>query len=414
MNFNSLAIKIASRCNLNCSYCFMYNLGDTTYKNQPKFMSSEVVDNIIEKTKNYIKKYNKKDFSFIFHGGEPLLASKDFYINFINKVHKIQQELTDVSFSFDLQTNGVLLDKSWIQLFKSLNIYPSVSVDGTKKAHDMYRVDHKGNGSYDTVFESVKLLKNEMNFADIACVINIEESPKEIYDSFKKMNVSYVNFLIPDYTHDNFPFDKDKTLMADWLINLFDIWIKDTKRFKIPLFLGLLNSLMRVNEKAKNESTVLVIETNGEIEAIDSLKACGHGFTKTGLNIKKNNFQDIQHTSLGKLYFNDFNTKLCTQCLECPLNEICKGGRLVHRYSKKNGFNNPSVYCNDLIKLIAHIQKFFISCYPELHKKENIEPIKPIEITNYLSTFAQSTYTPYKEELEAFSKKNKALAIQSY
>lgn len=199
--------------------------------------------------------------------------------------------------------------------------------------------------------------------------------------------------------------------MADWLINLFDIWIKDTKRFKIPLFLGLLNSLMRVNEKAKNESTVLVIETNGEIEAIDSLKACGHGFTKTGLNIKKNNFQDIQHTSLGKLYFNDFNTKLCTQCLECPLNEICKGGRLVHRYSKKNGFNNPSVYCNDLIKLIAHIQKFFISCYPELHKKENIKPIKPIEITNYLSTFAQSTDTPYKEELEAFSKKNKALAI---
>lgn len=405
MNFNSLALKIASRCNLNCSYCFMYNLGDTTYKKQPKFMASETVDQIISKTKNYIQKYNKKEFSFIFHGGEPLLAPKSFYVDFMNKVEKIQQELPNVSFYFDLQTNGVLLDKEWITLFKRLNISPSISVDGTKKAHDMYRVDHKGNGSYDDVFKSAKLLRREMDFADIACVINIEESPQEIYNSFKKMNASYVNFLIPDYTHDNFPFDKNKTAMADWLIELFEIWIKDENRFKIPIFLGLLNSLMRLQENTKNESTVLVIETNGEIEAIDSLKACGHGFTKTGLNIKNNDFDDIQNTSLGNLYFNDFTKKLSNQCMECPLKEVCKGGRLVHRFSKENGFNNSSVYCNDLIKLIAHVQKFFISCYPELHKQEEIEPINPQEIRTYLNSLSTSSSLS-NAELEFFSQKN--------
>lgn len=409
MNFNSLALKIASRCNLNCSYCFMYNLGDTTYKKQPKFMASETVDQIISKTKNYIQKYNKKEFSFIFHGGEPLLAPKSFYVDFMNKVEKIQQELPNVSFYFDLQTNGVLLDKEWITLFKRLNISPSISVDGTKKAHDMYRVDHKGNGSYDDVFKSAKLLRREMDFADIACVINIEESPQEIYNSFKKMNASYVNFLIPDYTHDNFPFDKNKTAMADWLIELFEIWIKDENRFKIPIFLGLLNSLMRLQENTKNESTVLVIETNGEIEAIDSLKACGHGFTKTGLNIKNNDFDDIQNTSLGNLYFNDFTKKLSNQCMECPLKEVCKGGRLVHRFSKENGFNNSSVYCNDLIKLIAHVQKFFISCYPELHKQEEIEPINPQEIRTYLNSLSTSTSLA-NAELEFFSQKNQMKA----
>ncbi|WBX74921.1 radical SAM protein [Tenacibaculum ovolyticum] len=406
MDFNSLAIKVASRCNLNCSYCFMYNLGDTTYKKQPKFMSYETVDHIIEKAKNHIKKYNKKEFSFLFHGGEPLLAPKEFYIDFINKVKKIQNELNDVFFSFDLQTNGVLLDESWIQLFKELNISPSVSVDGTKKAHDMFRVDHKGNGSYDTVFKSIGLLIKKMTFADIACVINIKETPKDIYESFKEMNVSYVNFLIPDYTHDNFPFNSKEGLMGDWLIKLFDIWVNDTQRYKIPLFIGLLNTLMRVNENTKNESTVLIIETNGEIEAIDSLKACGHGFTKTGLNIKEDSFQDIEKTSLGKLYFNDFNSKLCKQCLECPLKEVCKGGRLVHRYSKENGFNNPSIYCNDLIKLIAHIQKFFISCYPDLNKKENIEEISPDEIMNYLTSIHENTESIYKKELELFSEIN--------
>jgi uncharacterized protein len=385
----------------------MYNLGDTTYKNQPKFMSTDTIDSIIEKTKIFIKKNNKKEFSFLFHGGEPLLAPKSFYRDFIAKVNNIiLKEHNEVNITYDLQTNGVLLDKSWINLFKELNISPSVSVDGTKKAHDMFRIDHKGNGSYDKVFEGVTLLKEEMDLADIACVINIKETPTEVYNSFKEMNANYVNFLIPDYTHDNFPFNRSKTVMADWLIELFDIWVNDQERYKIPMFLGLLNSLTRVSDSSKNEATVLVIETNGEIEAIDSLKACGNGFTKTGLNIKTNSLKDIQKTTLGKLYFNDFTSKICKKCEECPIYEICKGGRLVHRYSKECGFNNPSVYCNDLIKLIAHIQNFFISCFPELHEKENVEKIKPNEIINYLKSIDENTESTYKKELEFFSEKN--------
>ena len=66
MKFDALILKVASRCNLNCSYCFMYNLGDTTYKQQPKFMSYQLVDKILDKTKQYILRYEKKEFSFIF------------------------------------------------------------------------------------------------------------------------------------------------------------------------------------------------------------------------------------------------------------------------------------------------------------------------------------------------------------
>jgi len=205
MQFDALILKVASRCNLNCSYCFMYNLGDTTYKGQPKFMSYDMIDSILEKTKKYILKHNKKEFSFIFHGGEPLLIEKDFYRTFVAKANDILKGLPDVIFKYDIQTNGVLIDKEWCALFKELRIYPSTSVDGTKDAHDMFRVDHKGNGSYDSVFNAVTLLKDQIGYADTVCVINTKEAPKAIYDSFKKMRVNSVNFLIPDYTHDNFP-----------------------------------------------------------------------------------------------------------------------------------------------------------------------------------------------------------------
>ncbi len=404
MEFDALILKVASRCNLNCSYCFMYNLGDTTYKNQPKLMSYSSIDAILEKTKKYIISHNKKEFSFIFHGGEPLLMKKDFYRTFVTKANNIEQELDGVTFKYDIQTNGVLIDKEWCDLFRELQIYPSISIDGTKKAHDMFRVDHKGKGSYEIVFKGVHLLKKEIGYADIVCVINTNEEPSEVYESFKKMKVNSVNFLIPDYTHDNFPFSKREMVMANWLITLFDIWINDNDRYKIPMFIGLINRLLGVTDITDNESRVLVIETNGEIEAVDSLKACGEGFTKSGININTHDFSDIVGVPLGKLYYEDSTTKLCSKCLQCPIMEVCKGGRLVHRFKKENGFNNPSVYCEDLIKFISHIQHALIQLFPELYKNENVDIMESDDIIMYIDKISQENKKSlYASDLEFFS-----------
>ena len=86
-----LVLKVASLCNLNCTYCYMYNLGDETFKNQPKFMSNETVDSIIENVKNHCKKHALSTFEFIFHGGEPMLISMDFYRNFVQKLNNRQR-----------------------------------------------------------------------------------------------------------------------------------------------------------------------------------------------------------------------------------------------------------------------------------------------------------------------------------
>lgn len=61
--------------------------------------------------------------------------------------------------------------------------------------------------------------------------------------------------------------------------------------------------------------------------------------------------------------------KLAKKCIACPIKETCGGGYLPHRYSTINGFNNPSVYCEDLLKLITHVQNVV---FEDINNKYNI------------------------------------------
>ena len=48
-------------------------------------------------------------------------------------------------------------------------------------------------------------------------------------------------------------------------------------------------------------------------------------------------------------------TALSQTCKACSLVHVCGGGYFPHRYSNLNGFQNPSIYCADLMKLIRTI-----------------------------------------------------------
>jgi uncharacterized protein len=382
----------------------MYNLGDETYKLQPKFMKEETVDNIFLKVKNHLRKYDGKRFKFLFHGGEPLLVKQSFFVSFCEKAGVLQKELPDVKFDFVVQTNGVLIDKSWCDLFNKYNINVSISIDGAKEAHDMYRKDHAGKGSYDEVMKGALMVKKELGYLNLVSVINVNESPKENYEAFQKIDSTAINYLLTDYTHDNYPYDNNQTPTADWLIELFDLWVNDTKKRFVPFFVGMMKKLLGISNSEHNEVTLLVLETNGEMEVIDSLKSCGNAFTKNHLNIKDNELLDIMNTKLGDLYFKESTKKLCAKCEQCPIKDVCKGGRLVHRYSSKNGFNNPSVYCKDLVKIISHIQRYLVNQHSEVYKQEGISKMNSKEIIDYLDNLdiSKAPLANQYEELEEF------------
>lgn len=360
-----IVVKVASRCNLNCTYCYMYNLGDMSYKGQPKVMSDEVVRATVQKAAMHAHSKGLKKFYMSFHGGEPLLAGIDFFRAFTTFARDTFSS-HGIEVHFTMQTNGILLTQEWCDFLDEQKITVGISLDGDEATNDKNRVYHNGKGSYQDVVRGIRTLQNSGHHLNggILTVVNLDADPVALYQHYKQLDILYLDLLLPDSNYAS-PYQEydwtTKTDYADWLIRFYDAWYFDQDEYKpnVRLFEnishGIVGNYQSSDFLGNHENQVLVVETDGNIEPVDVLKICGDGFTKQGVNIRTHNIEEAFEKDLIKLY-NQSHLTLHQKCQKCPVKDICGGGYLPHRYSADNGFDNPSIYCRDLMKIINHIR----------------------------------------------------------
>lgn len=369
-----LVLKVASRCNLNCSYCYVYNQGDTTYRDQPFLMTNATVELLISRVNDYCRQYRIRAFRFVFHGGEPLLAPVSFYHQFVSQVERVLPAHTRVEYT--LQTNGVLLTDDWCRALGELGVRIGISIDGPAAVHDAFRVDHRGRGSYAAAVAGLRRAQTHLALRyhpGVLVVIDPTTQPEAFLEHFARIDVKTLNLLLPDGTHHKLPPhcrpDEMRTPYGDWLIRLFDAWflLPYTTRVRIRFFQQIINLILGFAETTEaigqTHALFLVIETDGSIEAEDSLKVCKSGITKEGMHLRTHSLVSSLAAPLIAQCANSHQT-LPTACQCCPIRRVCGGGVLLHRYHPANGFDNPSVYCRDLLKLITHIQNQILAVLP--------------------------------------------------
>ena len=67
-----LLVKVATRCNIDCSYCYWFR--DATVYRKPKLMSADVLHQLLQRIEQHVAKYALVDFPIILHGGEPFVV----------------------------------------------------------------------------------------------------------------------------------------------------------------------------------------------------------------------------------------------------------------------------------------------------------------------------------------------------
>lgn len=337
-NLNLLIKPASSSCNLRCKYCFYYDVADNREVKNFGIMNDETLENMVKRV------FEDVEYSanFAFQGGEPTVAGIEYFKKFHEFVEKYNVNKIQVNFS--LQTNGTLLDKKWMELFKKYNYLIGVSLDGNKNIHDTFRVDANGEGTFSRVLKATKMLTKAGVEFNILCVVNklIAQNGKLIYNFFKNNGFRYYQF-IPCLDAFNCSKEEDYTLTAEdygkFLDETFNLWADDIlsgKRISIRHFDNYTKIIL--GEAPEACDMVGHCNMNAVLESDGSMYPCDFYVLdeyKVG-NVNESSFVEL-FTSEKEQEFLNSSLKVNDKCKTCDYFKICRGGCRRHKDLMEDG-----------------------------------------------------------------------------
>ena len=372
MHVDTVLLKVASRCNLNCDYCYVYHMGDDTWRRLPKRMSAGTRTAVAWQLKALIQA-QRRPFSVVLHGGEPLLLGESGLRSLLEELRGALGDTCGIS----IQTNGVLVSDGILDACAFYDTGLSVSLDGPPYVHDHHRADKAGRPTHAAVAAGLSKLKahpsSEALFSGVLAVVDPDACPNTVYDYFRDLGVPSVDFLYRDGNHSVLPYGKASRTSAEygaWMCRILDRYLADPEPFRIRM----LDDMMRLvlggagvkEGVGLTDYGILVIDTDGSVRKNDTLKssAPGDGF-ETSWSVHTHPLAEIAASDEFRRYHLAQRPSSPT-CLECPYLRVCGGGMVTHRYAEGSGYDNPSVFCADQMLLIQSMHRHLARFRPEM------------------------------------------------
>jgi uncharacterized protein len=183
-----MLLELTRDCTLNCSYCptsGKYADAAARHSHMNKATCLKAVDFFCQKSRNFTHPF------ISFYGGESLLK----FDLMKETVRYVKKKYGPDKYSFNITTNGTILDKEIIDFFVENDFKILLSIDGPQRIQNRYRVSRDGKGSFHRVMENLAFLKQ--------------------YNSdFFSRNVSIFSVLAPPFELDEIIsfFSNDKTM----------------------------------------------------------------------------------------------------------------------------------------------------------------------------------------------------------
>ena len=359
---DTVLVKTASRCNFDCTYCYVYRGPDTTWRLQPKRMRRDVVAAVRERIVEQARR-QEAGFAIVLHGGEPLLLG---FHELATLLGGLRTELHPERYPISVQTNGALLSGKLLDLLAETRASVSVSIDGPPEANDLARRDRRGRSTYASTMRGIDLLASHPEsgflFAGTLSVIQPCVAPERVYRFLEALGTPSMDFLLQDGNHDRLPSGKADFESEDhgrWLIGLLDLYLADPAPVPIRIFDDMiklcLGGMSRKEGQGEQQHGILIVETDGEIRKNDTLRASFEGADRFDArwNVADTSFAHVL-ASPEYLAYSAMQPPTCAQCRECNLLSVCGGGMPLYRWSGDRGYDNPSVYCRDHAAVIRH------------------------------------------------------------
>ena len=343
---------VGEACNLRCFYCY-YNSIDQKFSKE-SVMPYSVLEKFISE---YLSIFDG-EVTFLWHGGEPLLAGVEFYeaalyyeAKYAHKTHSIINEI---------QTNGTLINKEWSSFFKKNNFHIGISLDGVKECHNKFRANNLHNSIYDSIINAIDILRQDNIEPGILQTITKSSLPyiKENFFYFinelklKKWGVNVYNDI-----GNNNQLMKNESLTNDEYFYLyktiFDLWIQENDSSieirEIKDFIsGVLGKYTGTCQTSGICSAFISIDNVGRITP--SCDSCLGDLISVNDNIMTCNLFDILN-GYNRLNFAKKTNTLPNKCTRCEWLKGCFNGCPFFRNN-----NNEYIYCEGRKKLFSYIR----------------------------------------------------------
>ncbi|MFO7575495.1 MAG: anaerobic sulfatase-maturation protein [Bacteroidales bacterium] len=375
-SFSSMVKPVGAVCNLSCSYCYYLDKADYYGKNTG-VMPAGILEEYI---RQYIEANEIPEITFVWHGGEPLMAGIDFYKRAVALQRKYAGGKKIVN---TIQTNGILLTPEWCRFFHDNNFLTGVSVDGPEDIHDAHRRNRSGQPSFEKVMHGVALLhRHRVEFNTLTVVTNLSEGRgREIYLFLKSLGSRYMQFLpVVEYQSESdrkggkvivnpgtevssaAPWNVTATGYGRFLTDIFDEWIvSDVGRYFVQAFDMALAQWAGVRPGlcvyCETCGDALAVEHNGDVYSCDHFV---YPEFRLG-NLMETSLSDL-YRSIRQFEFGvNKRNSLPVYCLRCKYHFACRGECPKHRFIKTpSGEPGLNALCEGFKQYYAHVEPYML------------------------------------------------------
>jgi uncharacterized protein len=346
-------IKPTHLCNLSCKYCYNDDVRDP-------IMRESTLERVIEQTFTYVREdAPERLVSFIWHGGEPMIAGLPFFqkvVQFQNKYAK------GLKFNNSIQTNGTLIDVKWLDFFKSNEVTVSISIDGPRDLHDIYRTDRRGRGSFDKVDEAISKVQKAGIPLGVCVVISQanKDHVEEIYDflAARKLRFNIIPMNRSGGARENYlEVGLDAEEYADPWIRMYDRWFDADDDYVYCSDFVFKTRAILAGRPADCIGLKQCSNTNISVDPVGDVYPCatlsGSPDAKYG-SLLENDLVTIMNSQCARGYR---NRQVDEQCSTCRWQHVCHGGCQARAYKFFGDHHRRDYYCPSLFRIYEHIAK---------------------------------------------------------
>lgn len=183
----AIELHVVHSCNMNCVYC--YGEGGS-YGSEEKSMdmktAGRAIDFLIDNSGE------AKEVNVTFSGGEPLM-NLDLVLETARYAREACSE-KEKNITFNMMTNGTLLDQWTVQLLRHNRIGFMISMDGGKREQDYQRPLRNGESSYEKIVSAMRDMGGRKRITARSTVTKLNTDILAQVKEFKRLGFSACHF----------------------------------------------------------------------------------------------------------------------------------------------------------------------------------------------------------------------------